>query len=127
MKKKDKKHEVKDQNVYELVYSTDPLPDKKCASCQKSEKECICKKAPLPIGKNYCVRIEKKGRGGKVVTLVEKLPPHEATLEKLCKFLKKRIGAGGTFYISDGMGVVEIQGERRSEILDLLSLDLSLS
>jgi len=127
MKKKDKKHEVKDQNVYELVYSTDPLPDKKCASCQKSEKECICKKAPLPIGKNYCVRIEKKGRGGKVVTVVEKLPPHEATLEKLCKFLKKRIGAGGTFYISDGMGVVEIQGERRSEILDLLSLDFSLS
>jgi translation initiation factor 1 len=127
MKKRDKKQSAKDQNTYELVYSTDPRPEKRCSDCNKSERECVCKQAPLPIGKNYCVRIEKKGRGGKVVTLVEKLPPHEATLDKICKFLKKRLGAGGTYYISDDMGVVEIQGERRSEILDLLSLEFSRS
>jgi translation initiation factor 1 len=105
---------------YALVYSTDPISEKRCSECSKIQGECLCAKVALPINKNVSIRIEKKGRGGKVVTLVEKLPAHEFTLEKLCKSLKKSIGAGGTYYITDGMGVVEIQGERKAEILEIL-------
>ena len=120
MSQKIKKYGSKQEETYELVYSTDPIPDKKCPDCARILKECSCKKNAMPLNKNYSVRVEKKGRGGKVVTIVEKLPPHEATLEKLCKFLKKSVGAGGTYYISEGMGIVEIQGERRDELLELL-------
>ena len=59
---------------------------------------------------------ESKGRGGKTVTLVKKLVLSENDLKALAKKLKKACGSGGT--IKDG--VIEIQGEHRDKIADVL-------
>jgi translation initiation factor 1 len=40
--------------------------------------------------------MEKKGRAGKSVTVVDGLPPNEAFLKELCQELKRACGVGGT-------------------------------
>jgi translation initiation factor 1 len=57
-----------------------------------------------------------KGRGGKTVTLVKNLVLSEKDMKALAKKLKSACGSGGT--IKDG--VIEIQGEHRKRIADLL-------
>ena len=59
---------------------------------------------------------ESKGRGGKTVTLVKNLELSEKDLKALAKKLKRACGTGGT--IKDG--IIEIQGEHRQKIADLL-------
>lgn len=59
---------------------------------------------------------ESSGRGGKAVTLVKKLVLSEDGLKALAKKLKNECGSGGT--IKDG--VIEIQGEHREKIADVL-------
>lgn len=59
---------------------------------------------------------ESKGRGGKTVTLVKNLVLSEADLKELSKKLKRACGTGGT--IKDG--VIEIQGEHRQKIADVM-------
>ena len=60
---------------------------------------------------------ETKGRKGKGVTLVTGVPLEGADLARLGKELKKRCGSGGTVK----NGVVEIQGDHRDVVVDLLS------
>lgn len=59
---------------------------------------------------------ESKGRGGKTVTLVKNLVLSEADLKALAKKLKAACGSGGT--VKEGM--IEIQGEHREKIADVL-------
>jgi translation initiation factor 1 len=59
------------------------------------------------------MQLERKGRGGKSVTVLKKLPPSKDLLELLTGKLKKKCGAGGTFRIEDNSGVIEIQGDKR--------------
>ena len=59
---------------------------------------------------------ETKGRGGKTVTLVRGLALEEAALAKLAQQLKAACGSGGT--VKDG--VIEVQGEHRDRIVELL-------
>lgn len=59
---------------------------------------------------------ESKGRGGKGVTLVKGLVLSEGDLIALAKKLKQACGSGGT--IKDG--IIEIQGEQREKIADVL-------
>lgn len=116
-----KKGKGEKEAPYALVYSTDPLPMKKCIRCGLQESVCRCTKGDILKGVKPNVRIEKKGRGGKAVTVIERLPPNESFLKDLSASLKKSAGCGGTYYIEDGQGVVEMQGERREQILELLS------
>ena len=60
--------------------------------------------------------MEKKGRGGKTVTVVFGLPRNEAFLKDLASELKRACGTGGTV-IEDG---VEIQGDLRERIREVL-------
>jgi translation initiation factor 1 len=62
---------------------------------------------------------ESKGRGGKTVTLVKNLVLSEKDLKTLGKKLKRACGSGGT--IKDG--VIEIQGEHRQKIAEVLRKD----
>jgi translation initiation factor 1 len=62
------------------------------------------------------VRLERQGRGGKVVTVVEGLPGHPAGIEELAKTIKARCGAGGTV---KGR-TVEVQGDHRDRVVALL-------
>ena len=59
---------------------------------------------------------DSSGRGGKAVTLVKNLVLSSEDLKNLAKKLKQDCGTGGT--IKDG--VIEIQGEQREKIADVL-------
>lgn len=71
---------------------------------------------PTPPTGPARVRLERQGRGGKVVTVVENLPGHPARIEEVGKTLKSRCGAGGTV---KGR-VVEVQGDHRDRIVEVL-------
>lgn len=59
---------------------------------------------------------ESKGRAGKGVTLLKGLVLSDADLTALTKTIKQSCGTGGT--VKDG--VIEIQGEQREKIAELL-------
>ena len=63
------------------------------------------------------VRYERKKRGGKEVTLVEKLALPAAELEIWCRELKQALGCGGAV---DGETIV-LQGDLRQRLPALLS------
>jgi translation initiation factor 1 len=63
------------------------------------------------------VRLERQGRGGKVVSVVENLPGHPGAIEEVARLLKARCGAGGTV---KGR-TVEVQGDHRERILAVLA------
>lgn len=69
------------------------------------------------------LRIEKRG-SGKIVTVVDGLPGNRGFLESLARELKKSCGAGGRVTgLIPGAGQtpsVEIQGEHRERLRDLL-------
>lgn len=62
------------------------------------------------------LRLEKGGRGGKTVTVIDQLPKQETFLKELCKELKTKCGAGGTYSMEHKEGVIEIQGDKRDSI-----------
>jgi len=61
--------------------------------------------------------MERAGRGGKTVTVVDGLPANQGFLENLCAELKRSCGAGGT--VKDG--VIELQGEHRDRLRPMLA------
>ncbi len=63
------------------------------------------------------VRYERKGRGGKEATVVERLGLTPARLEVWCREIKKQLGCGGTV---DGANLV-FQGDQRERIAPILS------
>ena len=62
------------------------------------------------------LRMEKKGRGGKAVTVVYDLPQNDGFLKELSQRLKRACGTGGT--VVDGG--VELQGDLRDRVRDFL-------
>ena len=65
---------------------------------------------------NVRVRPEKKGRGGKVVTVISGLPLAGNDLKAYAKKLKKRCGGGGA--VKDG--TIELQGDHVDVMVDVL-------
>jgi translation initiation factor 1 len=63
------------------------------------------------------VRMERKGRGGKEVTVVEKLGLGPAALEAWCRDLKQALGCGGSV---DGELIV-LQGDLRARVAAVLT------
>lgn len=66
------------------------------------------------------LRIEKGGRGGKIVTVIEGFPRNLHFLEQLSREFKARLGTGGTCGIGEKGGYVEVQGDQRERVRDLL-------
>lgn len=101
-----------------IVYSTDPALQKRCPRCKELEVSCTCAKAarevePPTVAK---LRLEKSGRGGKTVTVIFDLPNDPSWLAELAGKVKKACGVGGT----SGAGRVEIQGDQREKLRELL-------
>ena len=104
-------------NQNRLVYSTDPKDQVRCPTCQKLKDECRCIQQESADKKFTVVfRLEKNGRGGKTVTVLDQLPRNEALLKDLCKELKAKCGTGGSHHLGDKLGVIEIQGDKREQI-----------
>lgn len=86
-----------------------------CPACSRPVSNCVCRdeESDPDAAGPVRVRREKKGRKGKVVTLVEGVPLRSAELAALGKLLKKRCGSGGT--VRDG--VIEIQGDHCDKVV----------
>ena len=104
-----------------LVYSTDS--GRMCPACRQPLAACTCKTqqqaAPSPGDGIVRISCETKSRGGKAVTLVRGLALDAAALATLGKRLRTACGAGGA--VKDG--VLEIQGDHRSRVAELLAQD----
>jgi translation initiation factor 1 len=104
-----------------LVWSDDPK-DKKCAKCGEFQAQCRCEPTVEASKSKYVVvfRLEKNGRGGKTVTVLDQLPKDKIFLEALCKELKNKCGTGGKVDTSKKEGIIEIQGDKRVQIKAIL-------
>jgi len=101
-----------------VVYSTGV--GRVCPDCGRSQDDCQCSKSAddaIPAKIVAKLRLEKKGRGGKAVTVVYDLPRNAAFLRRLSQELKRACGTGGT--IADG--TVELQGDLRDRVRECLS------
>ncbi|HBL26401.1 MAG TPA: hypothetical protein DD490_06155 [Acidobacteria bacterium] len=101
-----------------LVYSSDA--PKTCPRCGWPVRDCRCGTAvdePVPAKIVAKLRIEKSGRGGKTVTVVDGLPKNREWLKQVARELKQACGTGGTA-VETG---VEIQGDQRDAIRTLLT------
>lgn len=70
-----------------------------------------------PAQQKLHVRMERSGRGGKTVTIVDGFVGTEADLEALGKTLKTKCGVGGS--VKDGQ--IIIQGDFRQRVVSLLT------
>lgn len=105
-----------DNSNKRLVWSDDPKDKSQIDNGKKKRPE----QAPLEyVASSQWVavfRIEKGGRGGKTVTVIDQLPNHETFLNELCKELKSKCGAGGKYQLAKDGGFIEIQGDKREAI-----------
>ena len=93
-----------------VVYSTNP--DFNYESEDKHEEQ-----ETLETGKQELrVKLDKKNRGGKVVTLVSGFTGSEDDLKTLAKLLKAKCGVGG----SAKDGEIIVQGDFKAKIVELL-------
>jgi len=94
-----------------VVYSTNP-------DFQYQTRESAPEAETLPPEKQrLIVRIDRRRRAGKQVTLVEGFTGRSDDLAALAKTLKTRCGVGGT--TEDGL--ILIQGDLRDKLVTLLS------
>lgn len=105
---------------YKLVYTDDPKLKNKCPKCNELQVNCKCAiQEKVETNQITAVlRIEKNSRGGKIVTVIDRLPKNEEFLKNLCTKLKKQCGTGGTHSFKDG--TIEIQGDKKEQIKKIL-------
>ena len=92
-----------------IVYSTNP--DFKYETEEQAEEF-----TPEKNKQKLRVSLDRKNRGGKVVTLITGFAGTEEDLKTLGKLLKSKCGVGGTAK----EGEIIIQGDFKAKIIDLL-------
>ena len=108
-----------------LVYDSDALQPGRCPTCAKRLDRCTCDQVratggrdsdprPRSLPKDGVVRLlrDRRGRGGKTVTLIAGVSGSAATLSALASDLKRLCGTGGTLRGD----LIEIQGDVRERI-----------
>jgi translation initiation factor 1 len=93
------------------VYSTEQAIPRKEIPVEKNLQAGL-----RPARQKVTVRIDRRGRGGKSVTVIEGLQMPQKESEALLKQLKARLGTGGT--VKDAS--LEIQGDHRDAIMIVL-------
>ena len=97
------------KNRLNVVYSTNP--DYQYITNEEEEPDTLPKeKQPLRIS------LDKRNRGGKIVTLITGFVGKEEDLQELSKFLKVKCGVGGSAKENEMI----IQGDFRTKVLELL-------
>ncbi len=102
-----------------LVYSTDGGRVDFCPTCGLRRENCTCRTKPagrpgrqLPDDGIVRIMRDRKGRGGKTVTVVAGVRGSSTQLEELATTLKRFCGCGGG--VKDG--AIEIQGDLRERV-----------
>ncbi len=103
------KKKMKRINTDGFVFSTDSQFE---FEDETQEQESIANNQQKLIAK-----LERKGRGGKVVTIVEGFIGSDDDLKDLGKMLKNKCGTGGS--VKDGE--IVMQGDIRNKVVDLLT------
>lgn len=93
-----------------MVYSTDP--DFAYTTRHDEEPETLA-----PERQELRVWLDRKQRGGKVVTLVRGFVGRDADLQELARMLKTKCGVGG----AAKEGEIIIQGDHRDRVVELLT------
>jgi translation initiation factor 1 len=99
------------------VYSTST--GRLCPACEHPIAQCRCrdKSTELTNGNGTVyLFLERKGRGGKEVTVIKQLPLNPIALKILAAEFKSQCGSGGT--VSNGN--IEIQGNHRNKLKEAL-------
>ncbi len=106
------------------VYVTGIGRVKLCKRCGEPEDRCRCQRERsaevrpgVPRDGVVRVMLDRKGRGGKAVTMVMGVPGEAAEVASLGQALKKLCGSGGT--TKDD--VIEVQGDHRERIITRLT------
>jgi translation initiation factor 1 len=99
----------KQQSLGGLVYSTDP--NFKIEEEHNPDAETL-----QPAEQKLKIRLDKKQRAGKAVTLIEGFVGKETDIEELGKKLKSFCGTGGS--VKDGE--ILVQGDNRDRVLQWL-------
>ncbi|MEQ1834042.1 MAG: stress response translation initiation inhibitor YciH [Candidatus Eisenbacteria bacterium] len=103
-----------------VVYSTGI--GRICPGCGWPAVDCRCSKPGTQNAEVHGpitarLRLEKAGRGGKAVTVIDSLPQNTDFLAELAGALKKACGTGGTVRT----GAVELNGDVRERVRPLLT------
>lgn len=99
-------------NKSRLVYSTDQTVPRREKPAESSPPG-----LQVPGRQRVTVRLDRKARGGKSVTVVEGLQMPRQERDEFLKTLKTRLGTGGTINAAEAL---EIQGDQRDPIMSLL-------
>lgn len=97
----------------QLVYTS--TAGRTCPKCGWPVASCRCSttvEEKVPDKIVVKMRIEKAGRGGKTVTVLDDLPRNKEFLKELAGELKRLCGSGGTVTEKG----VEIQGDHREVV-----------
>ena len=107
------------KNKASLVYSSES--GSACPECKQPLDACSCNPSANPKDGLNTVRVSlsNKGRKGKSVTLIKGLRMNPSELKAYAGKLKKKTGTGGS--LKDG--VVEIQGDYREKVSEILRKD----
>jgi translation initiation factor 1 len=104
-----------------VVYDSDAVQSGRCPTCGKRLDRCSCSQPratehtrQLNLPRDGVVRLlrDRKGRGGKTVTLVAGLSGSNESLARLASELKRACGTGGTLRGE----LIEIQGDVRERV-----------
>lgn len=102
---------------YSTVYSTDPDEDKPATNEPALPGNPAAALPTLQHNSPVRVSLDRKGRGGKSVSVIVGVKSPSKGKQALLKHLKTKLGTGGAIKGEN----LEIQGDRRDDIVTLLN------